>query len=126
MSILGIGIDAVEIKRIQILVKNMKTKLAHRILSNHELKNYFLTNNTSIFLAKHFAVKEAAAKALGIGIQNGIFFNNFELYTEKLGKPKMRLLHNAKLIQKKFNIKYIHVSITKEKNYIHALVILEK
>ncbi|CAL4042867.1 Holo-[acyl-carrier-protein] synthase [Buchnera aphidicola (Anoecia corni)] len=125
MGILGIGIDVVEIKRIHILIKNIKIKLAHRILSNNELKKYFLTKNTSIFLAKHFAVKEASAKALGIGIQNGIFFNNFELYTEKLGKPKIRFLHNAKLLQKKFNIKHIHVSITKEKNYIHALVILE-
>jgi len=125
MSILGIGIDAVEIKRIQLLVKKIKKKLAYRILSNNELKNYSLATNTSTFLAKHFAVKEASAKALGIGIQNGIFFNNFELYTGKLGKPKIRLLHNAKIIKKKINIKNIHVSITKEKNYVYAVVILE-
>lgn len=40
------------------------------------------------FLAKRFAVKEAAAKALGTGIRNGLAFNQFEVYNDELGKPE--------------------------------------
>jgi holo-[acyl-carrier protein] synthase len=48
------------------------------------------------FLAKRFAVKEAAAKALGTGIRNGLAFNQFEVYNDELGKPKLRLWGEAK------------------------------
>lgn len=47
------------------------------------------------FLAKRFAVKEAAAKALGTGIRNGLAFNQFEVYNDELGKPKLRLWGEA-------------------------------
>lgn len=47
--------------------------------------------------AKRFAVKEAAAKALGTGIRNGLAFNQFEVYNDELGKPKLRLWGEANL-----------------------------
>jgi holo-[acyl-carrier protein] synthase len=40
------------------------------------------------FLAKRFAVKEAAAKAFGTGIRNGLAFNQFEVFNDELGKPR--------------------------------------
>jgi holo-[acyl-carrier protein] synthase len=46
---------------------------------------------TGAFSAKRFAVKEAAAKAFGTGIRNGLAFNQFEVFNDELGKPCLRL-----------------------------------
>ncbi len=59
------------------------------------------------FLAKRFAVKEAAAKAFGTGIRNGLAFNQFEVFNDELGKPRLRLWGEAlKLAEKLRRCKY--------------------
>ncbi|MGK3450527.1 YfhL family 4Fe-4S dicluster ferredoxin, partial [Escherichia coli] len=40
-------------------------------------------------------VKEAAAKAFGTGIRNGLAFNQFEVFNDELGKPRLRLWGEA-------------------------------
>lgn len=55
------------------------------------------TSSRCVSPAKRFAVKEAAAKALGTGIRNGLAFNQFEVYNDELGKPKLRLWGEANL-----------------------------
>lgn len=50
---------------------------------------------TGPLLAKRFAVKEAAAKAFGTGIRNGLAFNQFEVVNDALGKPTLRLHSRA-------------------------------
>ncbi|XBC40970.1 MAG: holo-ACP synthase [Buchnera aphidicola (Nurudea yanoniella)] len=127
MSIVGIGIDIISIKRIQrIAYKKFGEKLSRRILSKNELKEYKKNTNPVLFLAKRFSVKEAASKALGIGIRNGIKFNNFELYHDNLGKPYLKMLKQAKKASTKLNISLIHVSLSDEKSYITSVVVIEK
>lgn len=126
MSIIGIGTDIIEIFRIKNIVYNFKDKLAERILSVQELEKYKVNKNPIKFLAKRFAVKEAASKALGTGISYGIKFNQIELYNNNLGKPKLRFLKYALQKSKEMKCKSIFVSISDEKLYACALVILEK
>lgn len=127
MSITGIGIDIVLISRIQTIISSkLEVKFSKKILSQNELNNLQYSTDHKVFLAKSFAVKEAASKALGIGIRNGLQFNHFELYYNNLGKPNLKLLEKAKEMANRMNIKNIHVSISKEKLYLCAIVILEK
>ncbi|AAM67806.1 holo-ACP synthase [Buchnera aphidicola] len=126
MSIIGIGTDIIEIFRIKNIVYNFKDKLAERILSVQELEKYKVNKNPIKFLAKRFAVKEAASKALGTGISYGIKFNQIELYNNNLGKPKLRFLKYALQKSEEMKCKSIFVSISDEKLYACALVILEK
>ncbi|CAL4321953.1 Holo-[acyl-carrier-protein] synthase [Buchnera aphidicola (Protaphis terricola)] len=125
MSIISIGTDIVEIKRIKKIFLSFRNKLARRILSENEYIKYFKIKNKIKFLAKSFAVKEAASKALGTGINCGITFNQLELYNSYLGKPKLRFLNNALKKLKKMKCKSIHVSTSDEISYSYAIVILE-
>ncbi|QCI23266.1 holo-ACP synthase [Buchnera aphidicola] len=125
MSIIGIGIDVVSIKRIKSVISKLGNKFACRILSEFELHEYKKNAYPILFLAKRFSSKEAASKALGIGIKNGITFNDFELYHDNLGKPYLRLLKKAQEMSKILNINSIHISITDEKLYVSTLVIFE-
>jgi holo-[acyl-carrier protein] synthase len=77
------------------------------------------------FLAKRFAVKEAAAKAFGTGIRNGLAFNQFEVFNDGLGKPNIRLHARAAELAQQMGVTSIHVSLADERRYACATVIIE-
>ncbi|VFP79916.1 holo-ACP synthase [Candidatus Erwinia haradaeae] len=125
MTILGIGTDIIEISRIALIISRVGDRLAQRILSHSELGQYKSHLMQERFLAKSFAVKEATAKAFGFGMRNGLTFNQVEIFHDKLGKPQICFLQNAKTIAQTLSIKKVHVSLSDEKKYTIATVIIE-
>ncbi|MFP3028902.1 MAG: holo-ACP synthase [Arsenophonus sp.] len=125
MAIIGLGTDLVEIIRIEQIIKRLEERLANRILSVQEWRQYQNHSQPVHFLAKRFAVKEAAAKALGTGIRNGLAINQFEVFNDELGKPGLNLLGEAKILGDSLGVQYIHVSLSDEQNYACATVIME-
>ncbi|ALD15210.1 4'-phosphopantetheinyl transferase [Buchnera aphidicola (Aphis glycines)] len=125
MSIIGIGTDIIEIDRIRKIFFQFGNKLAQKILSEKEWEKYIISLNKINFIAKKFAAKEAAVKALGTGINNGINFHQIEIYHDSLGKPNFCFLGNALKIFKEKRCKFAHISITDQKSYAYAIVILE-
>lgn len=86
--ILGIGLDLVELDRIEKAVTRSR-KFAERILTSREL-TIFDTLSTSRqveFLAGRFAAKEAYSKAVGTGIGQGCELHQIEILKDELGKP---------------------------------------
>jgi len=77
------------------------------------------------FLAKRFAVKEAAAKAFGTGIRGGLAFNQFEVYNDELGKPGLRFFQHAQEVANKLGVVHVHVTLADERHYACATVIIE-
>ncbi|VFP78804.1 Holo-[acyl-carrier-protein] synthase [Candidatus Erwinia haradaeae] len=125
MAILGIGIDIVEIFRVYKVISRKGDRLAHRILSESEWIQYQKNNKPERFLAKRLAVKEAASKAFGTGMQDLITFNQFEVCHDKLGKPFLCFLDNAKIMAKKLLVEHVHVTLSDERRYTCAMVVLE-
>ncbi|STW49142.1 pyridoxine 5'-phosphate synthase [Klebsiella pneumoniae] len=119
MAILGLGTDIVEIARIEAVIARSGDRLARRVLSDHEWSIWEQHQQPVRFLAKRFAVKEAAAKALGTGIRNGLAFNQFEVYNDELGKPKLRLWGEANLLAERMGVSAIHV-LSDERHYACA------
>jgi len=122
MSVFGIGIDIVELKRVDQIYSKYGDKFAKKILSNSELKNFQVSNDKISFLAKRFAAKEAVGKALGIGILNGILLKNIFITHDSLGKPLVKI-NNIKKLKSHLN-KIIHISISDEKKYAVANAII--
>ncbi|MFH2503992.1 holo-ACP synthase [Klebsiella indica] len=125
MAILGLGTDIVEIVRIEAVIARSGDRLARRVLSDHEWAIWEQHQQPVRFLAKRFAVKEAAAKALGTGIRNGLAFNQFEVYNDELGKPRLRLWGEAKDLAERMGVGHIHVTLADERHYACATVIVE-
>ncbi|EMT6577607.1 TPA: holo-ACP synthase [Providencia rettgeri] len=125
MAIVGLGTDIVEIARIESVIERTGDSLAKRILTEAELVQYQQQSKPARFLAKRFAVKEAAAKALGTGIRNGLAFNQFEVTNDKLGKPLLSLSDEALKLANCIHATHFHVSITDERHYAVATVIIE-
>lgn len=125
MAILGLGTDIVEIDRIAAVIARSGDRLAKRVLSANEWVLYQAHQQPVRFLAKRFAVKEAAAKAFGTGIRNGLAFNQFEVFNDELGKPCLRLWDEALRLAEQMGVKSTHVTLADERHYACATVIIE-
>lgn len=122
--ILGIGTDLVYLPRMERIVQKFGVRFANRILVAQE-QIAFKKKPSALFLAKHFAVKEAAAKALGTGIAHGVSFQDFWVTHTVHGKP---ILQMSPHIHKNFALNgflHTHLSITDEKDRVLAFVIFE-
>lgn len=124
MSIKGLGTDIVEIARVAEAV-TASDRLAKRVLTENEMKRYQEQKDKARYLAKRWAAKEAAAKALGTGIGRGISFQHFETSNNELGAPKLTLSAAAALLAQEKSISNIHISISDEVNYAVATVIYD-
>lgn len=125
MAILGLGTDIVEISRIEAVVAKSGDRLARRILNENEWAVYLQHQQPVRFLAKRFAVKEAAAKALGTGIRNGLAFEQFEVVNDLLGKPGLVFHQRAAEMAAQLGVTSVHVTLADERRYACATVIIE-
>tara|TARA_Y100001958_G_C21106249_1_gene454625 strand:- start:584 stop:970 length:387 start_codon:yes stop_codon:yes gene_type:complete len=127
MRILGIGVDIISNKRIQLLTNNKN--FISRTFGKNELKLSRNIKKRTNFFAKRFAAKEAFSKCIGSGFRNNLNFKDIQIFNDKLGKPFF--LKSKKIdtiIFKKFNIKKydLFLSISDEKDYSIAFTILFK
>jgi len=122
--IIGIGVDIADIRRFKMLVERYGERFAQRILSESEQLEFGQSKNQPSFLAKRFAVKEAAAKALGTGFGKGLHPRQISLTHTELGAPILMLSDKAHLIWQKLGCNQSHVSLSDEKDHAIAFVVL--
>lgn len=77
------------------------------------------------FLAGRWAAKEAFAKALGCGITDKCRLNEITVLNDDAGRPVMTVAGAAKETMRSMSVSKIHISISHEKAYATAVVILE-
>jgi|TARA_X000001036_G_C20361422_1_gene676659 holo-[acyl-carrier protein] synthase len=122
MKIYGIGTDIVDVDRIKKSLKNKN--FLKRIFSNEEISKCNKLKSSFNCYAKRFAAKEAFSKALGIGISNGINFNEIIVINKKNGKPFIKIKGKTMKIIKNILKKKakISLSLSDEKKYAVAFV----
>lgn len=125
MAIVGIGTDIVEIDRIRSQLSR-SDRLAKRVLSAQEFEQFSQHHAPAEFLAKRFAAKEAAAKAMGTGISGGMRFN--QIWVRKLdsGQPELVFEKEALAQLEKLHVTSYFVSLSDEAHYAVATVVLER
>ena len=106
MKIVGIGVDIIDNKRIQLSIKNKS--FINRIFAKNEILISKKFKNKANFFSKRFAAKEALAKALGIGFRENLNFKDIQIANNKLGKPYYLISSKIKsLIKKKKKLKIL-------------------
>lgn len=123
--IIGIGTDLVQIPRIEKVYKRFPNRFAARLLAEEEREAYQQCRVPAVFLAKRFAIKEAAAKALGFGIRHGIQFVDFIVTHNGDGQPQLTLTGRALEFAKEKNIQRFHVSVSDDAPHVLAFVVME-
>ncbi len=127
--IIGLGTDIVSVDRIAAVLEKNKASFIDRICTESEKKYVKECADIKVKLAKIWAVKEAAVKALGTGFVQGISFKDIELKHDSLGKPDIVFSGKAleflckKCEDEKANV---FVSLSDDKPFAQAVVIIER
>ncbi|MBQ7901156.1 MAG: holo-ACP synthase [Clostridia bacterium] len=117
---MSVGIDIVQISRIQKAMQN--PNFADKILTCAE-KNQGTHNNIQSTAAS-FAAKEAFSKALGTGMR-GFGFEDISVLHDGLGKPYLQFSPIVESMLRAKGVQSCRLSLSHEKEYAIATVILE-
>lgn len=122
--IIGIGIDLIEVSRIESALSRWGERFEGRVFTEKEMLYCNSKKDRSQRLACRFAAKEALFKALGTGWRNGTEWKEIEVVNDELGKPTIRLSGKTEELSQQIGVKNILLSITSTENYGVAQVVL--
>jgi holo-[acyl-carrier protein] synthase len=123
--ILGIGIDIIEVERIQASYQKFGERFLHRILHPGEI-GYCLSHRVpGPFLAARFAAKEAISKAFGTGIGAQLGWQDMEVGRKKSGEPFVILHEKGQALLKSRNARAVLISLSHTQAHAAAVAILE-
>lgn len=120
----GLGMDVIEVARIETAVKRHPERFARRILAPGEWGRFASGNEPHRYLAKQFAAKEAVAKALGTGIAQGVTFHQLLVLRDALGAPYVELTGVAAQRCQYLGGRSIRISITDEDQWAMAVALV--
>ncbi|MDX9708246.1 MAG: holo-ACP synthase [Trichloromonas sp.] len=126
MAIAGVGTDLSRASRFRRFLEKGNQALIQRIFTASEQAYCLPKPDPSPHLAARFAVKEAFLKALGLGLREGISWQDMEVLRDDLGKPSLAVSGRAAEILAERGIAAIHLSYSHEGDYASAVVILER
>jgi len=125
-TIYGVGVDIVQIERIQKALDRFGERFIHRILTDTERRDFYRLHQQPRILASRFAAKEAFVKALGTGFRFGLVHRDIGVGNDELGKPFLVLSNRALDLMRQRGAAQGHISLSDEIHYALAFVVLEK
>lgn len=124
MTIAGIGIDLVRIERLRKTVEKWGDSFLNRVFTKNEQDYSYSHILPYPYLAGRFSAKEAFLKAIGTGWGKGIRWTDIEVTRNKDGSPEIKVYGVLKKILSGKQVKDVLVSISHERDYAIAQVIL--
>lgn len=122
--IAGIGIDIIDINRIRrVLEKNPAFR--QKVFSEREIEYCESKADCCLSYAARFAAKEAFMKALGTGWNHEVSWAEIETVVNDKGSPTLNIEGRTRQTLAAKNITSCHLSLSHEKDYAVAFVILE-
>jgi len=123
--IVGIGTDIIKIERMTALFERHGKAFVSRIFTEHERSEAASRKNPIEYYAGRWAAKEAVSKALHCGIGKNCSWQDINIQNTPEGNPELFLVGSAAQKAAEINAKSFHVSISHEREYACAMVILE-
>jgi holo-[acyl-carrier protein] synthase len=128
--ILGIGSDIIDIRRIEAVIARHGERFIDRVFTPIEQQKALRRTEKirAATLAKRFAAKEAAAKALGTGFRRGVFFSDLGVVNLPGGQPSFHMTGGAasrlKAITPAGMVAHVALTMTDEYPYAYAQVVI--
>lgn len=122
--IISVGIDIIETDEIKRSIIKSK-RFVERVFTETERNYCESKENKFQHYAVRFAAKEAVMKALGIGWDKGVQWDQIKIYNNSEGKVEIKLAGKAYEIMQKLNVDNIFVSLSHSQQNAIAMVILE-
>jgi holo-[acyl-carrier protein] synthase len=123
--ILGVGIDLIEVARIQASYEKFGERFVTRILHPNEI-SYCLSHRVpGPFLAARFAAKEAVSKAFGTGIGAELGWRDIEVAKKSSGEPYVVLHDRGQELLKARGARIVLISLSHTQEHATAIALLE-
>jgi holo-[acyl-carrier protein] synthase len=121
--IVGTGIDLIEVDRIRRAVERHGDRILARLFTPAELA-YCQAGGKAQFhrMAARFAAKEAALKAIGLGL-SGVKWTEVEVVRLPSGQPSLRLSDRLTQIAAERSIRSFQLSLSHAQAYAIAQVV---
>lgn len=124
--IVGIGIDIVDVSRIDRLLREYGDQFARRVLAEAERLAFAASSRPVWFLATRFAAKEALSKALGTGLRYPVTLHAISVSSDGVGKPAFGFHGPLPDYLANRGVVRHHLSLSHEKGMACAVVVLEQ
>ena len=124
MAIIGIGLDLIELSRMERSLHRFGEHFLNRIMAIPGDPASPSARAVS-HVAARFAAKEAAVKALGTGFAEGIGPRDVAVRSLPSGKPELVLSGKAREKADALGVKKLHLTLTHTRDNAAAVVILE-
>jgi len=125
LMIIGTGIDIVDIGRIENLVTRWGNSFINRVFTEREIDRCQKRARPPECFATRFAAKEAFLKAMGTGLRGGIRWTDIEVENDPFGKPFFSFHRKAKEVLKANGIQRALLTLSHERPFAVAHVLLE-
>ena len=110
------GVDIVEIKRIEKILKRRKHSFYNKIFTSREIEYIEGTGGSPKTVAGLFATKESVSKLLGEGIGK-LSWKDIEILHDENGRPLICIDTKIKKLLEDLDLNSIDISISHEKEY---------
>jgi holo-[acyl-carrier protein] synthase len=125
MSILGIGVDLIEVERIENSLARFAQRFLQRVFTEGEIKYCQSMAFPARHLAARFAAKEAVSKAFGTGIGKTIGWRDIDVHNKESGEPFVVLVGRAQSLAKERNVRSILITLSHTHHHAIAVIVLE-
>jgi holo-[acyl-carrier protein] synthase len=126
--ILGIGNDLIDIRRIERTLERYGERFLDRVFTDVERQKSDRRNQRAASYAKRFAANEACAKALGTGLNRGVYWRDMGVVNLPGGQPTIHLtggaLERLKQITPPGMTAAIHLTLTDDQPLAQAIVLI--
>ena len=123
--IIAIGVDLVEISRIEEVFTRRGERFRRRVFTEGEISYCERRASKLASYAARFAAKEAAMKALGTGWSGGVGWKDIEVVSGPSGAPMIQLHRSALERMREIGATRALVSLTHSGELAIAQVVLE-
>src|SRR5882762_3247168 len=122
--ILGIGIDIIEVARIESSYQRFGERFLKRILLPDEIAYCLSHKIPGPFLAARFAAKEAISKAFGTGIGAQLAWQDMEVARRESGEPYVILHGKGEALLQARGGRMVLISLSHTQQHATAVAIL--
>ncbi|MEO8294796.1 MAG: holo-ACP synthase [Gemmatimonadota bacterium] len=127
MNVLGIGIDLVDIARIEKMMKSKGQRVLKKLLTEREQAYVATLHAPARAVAARIAAKEASYKALqSLPDARAVGWHDLEVLRHADGRPVLRLHNLAAQLAETYGPLEIHLSLTHSDATAGAVALLTK
>jgi holo-[acyl-carrier protein] synthase len=124
MSIVGIGVDLVEVARVQHSLDRFGDRFLQRVFTAGEIEYSMSMKFPARHLAARFAAKEAVSKAFGTGIGKAMGWRDIDVRKKESGEPYLVFEGGADKLASECGVTQPLITLSHTDHHAVAMIVL--